>query len=89
MKSCLKKGKPVIEMHAPERRALETAKAVCDFILCNTKDEATKETATIGFACLSDLLVKFAEEPKPVKPVVDMAGENMLTTKEPEKTNAA
>jgi hypothetical protein len=45
MKSVLKKGKPVIEMHAPDRRALESAKAVAEFVMRNTESESVRESA--------------------------------------------
>jgi hypothetical protein len=75
MKSVLKKGKPVIEMHAPDRRALESARAVCDFIVRNAPDGLVKETAAENFVGLQAILNAFPAEEKKAPAAADAKDE--------------
>lgn len=76
MKSSLKKGKPVIEMHAPDRRALENAKAVCEFISRNTDRQLLKESAVETVIGPEAILAVFAND----KPLA-MNTDSMLAEK--------
>lgn len=88
MKSSLKKGKPVIEMHAPDRRALEAARAVADFVCKNTTDDELREEAAKTFVGLGSILEAFPEKCSTAQAIAavtaGMASDDMLAEKHAE-----